>query len=172
MSYSLDSIPMAQRPVTLTLGSSPIAIVGQDRCVIDFEETRFRKRALEFQDSLKPIAESLAKELRSGLFSAADLAKESEPRLRSDNYCAFDFFSMKSSTRSGFLRVQWIPLVVFVGGERLFCLHSVYDHRGARLHSLTMVRDGKDERTPCSTVQAASKVGLGYLRTYVLPRIS
>lgn len=168
-SHGFDSAaPMQRRSETLKLGSNPIVSLGSDRRLIDFEETRFRVHALKLQKSLKPLASELAAELRIPLSSLEDLGAEPPNVLQSGTYCAFDFLDLKTRKDKGFQKTKWIPLAVFVKGERVFSLHAQYSDSGSHLSGVTLRLDGADEFTKCTTIKSALKVGRSYLRTYVM----
>ena len=158
---------MQRRSGTLTLGSNPIASFGSDRRLIDFEETRFRFHALKLQKSLKAIAAELAADLGVPLSTVEDLNAETAAKLQSGTYCTFDFLDVKTRKNKGFQTTKWIPLAVFVKGERVFSLHASYNDTGSHLSGITMRREGADEYTACTTLKSDLKVGKSYLRTYI-----
>lgn len=159
---------MTRHLPALALGSNPVVKAGKDERVIHFEETRFRSHALSFQESLRSVAENLAAELEVPLYTSERLSKETEQQLNTSCFCVFDFLSVKTTNRSGFLQAQWFPVAIFVDGSRVFSIQAAYDKQGAYLKNLTLVLNGKDETTPCTTADAAAQVGLGYIRTYLL----
>lgn len=159
---------MTRHLPALALGSSPVVKAGKDERVIHFEETRFRSHALPFQESLRSVAENLAAELKVPLYTSELLNRETEQKLNTSCFCVFDFLNVKTTNRSGFLQAQWFPLVIFSNGSRMFSIQASYDKYGAHIKNLTLVLNGKDENTPCTTADAATKVGLGYIRTYLL----
>ena len=168
-SHGFDlTAPMQRRSKPLRLGSSPIVSLGSDRRLIDFSETRFRVHSLKLQKALRPLAKEIASELGVSLSSLEDLAAESPETLKKGVYCAFDFLDLKNKKEKGFRTTKWIPLAVFVNGERAFSLHASYDGSGASLVGITMRRENQDEYTPCTTAKSALKVGRSYVKTYVM----
>ena len=157
---------MTRHSPALSLNSKAV-VTAVDERVIHFEETRFRYHALPFQESLRDLAVLLSSEISVSLSSSVSLSKESEASLNTKTFCVFDFMDLKMSSRTGFLQVQWLPLVVFVGGTRVFCLHAAYDKAGVKLKGITLFLKGKDDYTTCTTLDAAAKVGVGYLRNYL-----
>jgi len=159
---------MQRRSKTLKLGSNPIVSLGSDRRLIDFEETRFRVHSLKLQKTLRPLAKEIATDLGVSLSSLEDLSAEPSDSLKKGTYCAFDFLDVKTKKEKGFQRTKWIPMAVFVKGERVFSLHASYDGSGSALSGITMRREDQDEYTSCTTLKSALKVGRSYIRTYVL----
>lgn len=167
---NIDLTPNTRRSVSLTITDSPIVSVGTDRRLVDFEETRFRVHALRFQESLRPLALEFAKELGVPLSSLSDLGTSNEDTLRTATHCTFDFLDIKSRRDCSFLKIKWIPLSIFVAGLRVFSLHASYGINGSALSGLTLRLSDKDEYTKCLTHASATKLGLSYLRTYILTR--
>ena len=145
--------------------------VGTDRRLIDFEETRFRIHSLRLQKTLKSLAADLAADLGITISSLEDLTVEDSSVLQDGTYCVFDFLDVKYRRSGGFIGVKWIPIAVFVNGERVFSLHAHYNGNGSNLVGITMRRENEDEYTSCTTLKSATKVGRSYLRIY-FPRKS
>lgn len=136
-----------------------VAFRDEEGRVVDFQETRFRLKCNSLHKELWPLAQELSSVLGVAPMNRQQLASLDPEVLGSGAQSAWDVLDMKING----LRRTWIPLALFLKGERVLSLHATYSPAGAYLDGLT-IRDGvSDLYTECSSISSALKVGRSYL---------